>query len=74
MKMTKEKAHEILNKYLKYNFGNDNDKLNRIPIFDAVVYTKTVDGNILEQYTFRGLLKIAYDLHESLEHQLFSNP
>lgn len=57
--MTKEEAHDILRDWLdeRSDYGKD------LPIFDEVVI-QYFDVNCIRQYTFRGLLKIAYDLKD----------
>tara|TARA_R110002124_G_scaffold179_3_gene639 strand:- start:380 stop:562 length:183 start_codon:yes stop_codon:yes gene_type:complete len=51
--MTKEKARELLNSYLKNN---------PIPIFSAVVYSETNFAEMsCNDWTFKGLLCLLYD-------------
>lgn len=64
--MTKEKAREILNDYVS------SVKFIGLPIFDENIYSEHKNGFInkdgssgsfvIENWSFRGLLKIAYDL------------
>ena len=50
--LTKEQARDILYTEISYN---------GMPIFDSVIYTTEP----FVEYTFRGLLKIAYGLDET---------
>jgi len=55
--ITKEEAHELLQEYLY----SHNDVL---PKHDAIITSETNENgqNIISEYTFRYLLKIAYSL------------
>lgn len=61
--MTKEGAREHLENWINYQtkqqFGEHQDI--RLPIIDEVVLSKITERGI-EQWTFKGLIKIAYDL------------
>jgi hypothetical protein len=71
--MTKEEARIKLTEYLNKTQTIWNESI-QLPITDAVVYSvvATVPSKdkieygdtTIEQYTFKGLLKIAYDLHD----------
>ncbi len=52
--MDKDKAREML----ENSFGRT------FPIFDKIIQEDWSDANNLNIYTFRGLLKIAYDLQD----------
>lgn len=52
MDITKEEAREVLEREIV---------LNKMPIYDKVVYQKT-SKNSITSYTFRGLLKYIYSL------------
>ena len=67
--MTKEKAKEILENWISErttdSLGEHKDI--RLPIFDELVYSKMsfdVAEKINEQWTFRGLIKLIYDLED----------
>ncbi len=53
--MTKDKARKILESYI------DSDLYTNLPIVDKVI-SFTNKNNKLEQWTFKGLISIAYDL------------
>lgn len=66
-KLTKEEALEILNSHALSHF-HDIDEPFVFPIFDKVVSSMTYVENgdyVFQQYTFRKLICIAYDLKES---------
>lgn len=56
--MTKEKARQTLINYILYGVDKG---LEPIPIKDEVVISETTEAGI-EQWSFKGLIKIAYDL------------
>jgi hypothetical protein len=54
--MSKEFARETIEKYLLKNGGI-------LPIKDAVIYTQSnADGIVMQGFTFKYLLCVAYDL------------
>lgn len=57
--MTSDRARELLEAFI--NSSHDYDDLIRLPIYDQLVYSEVTDGQITD-WTFRALLKIAYDL------------
>lgn len=61
--MTKEQARDILNKWIADNTYGDVGVLYpaTLPVYDEVVYTEQTDNSVSE-WTFKGLIKIAYDL------------
>jgi hypothetical protein len=61
--MTQEEARYRLEDYINANTMDQHGEHDDIslPIVDEVVYSK-FEGNVLTEYTFVGLLKIAYNL------------
>ena len=61
--MTKEKARDLLREWLDKRSEQGQD----LPIYDEVVYQKETFGTptTFEQYTFRYLIKLAYDMQDS---------
>jgi hypothetical protein len=55
--MTPTKARKILEKYV------DNKKTFGLPVYDECIHTSVVKG-LITNWTFRGLLKIAYKLKD----------
>lgn len=65
--MTKEEARVLLeywiNAHTKDSLGKHRDML--LPINDEIINIISTDfesGRVFDQYTFKGLIKIAYDL------------
>lgn len=64
--MTKEKARHILERYLA-SLVDVNTETLTLPIVDEVVYTETItEVGRINQWTFKGLLKRAYDLQGAI--------
>lgn len=69
--MTKEEARKHLTDYIERTRAFYQETV-QLPIYDQVVHSKIdlvfdTDGDVkLEQWTFRGLLKIAYDLEDKV--------
>jgi hypothetical protein len=62
--MTKEEAREKLTEYLNSTRTIWNDSI-QLPIFDVNICTISYDNglnHVIETTSFKGLLKIAYDL------------
>ena len=62
--MTKEKARKLLESHFNKQVNMSGmyfDPDVTFPIIDEVVFTETTDKGI-EQWSFKGLIKIAYDL------------
>jgi hypothetical protein len=55
--MNKEIARNILYNYLKSKINNNQD----LPIWDEIIYS-TYENNVLDEWTFRGLLQYIYEL------------
>ena len=55
--MTKELARDILYNYLKEKIDNKSE----LPIWDEKI-TTTYENNILDTWTFRGIIKYLYGL------------
>ena len=60
--MTKQEARDILQEYIDSNAGMGI----KLPIFDENIYNidKLESDKVFESWSFRGLLKIAYDLKD----------
>ncbi len=58
--MTPERARTIIGNYLRYRSQYVKEPL--LPDHDAVL-ERFKKGDLIHEWTFRGLLKIAYDLH-----------
>ncbi len=59
--MTKQQALKILNDYIDRNINLDNH-FSGLPIVDKVIYWESTSPNDITNYTFTGLIKIAYGL------------